>query len=74
MTTDHVKNALQNAFNIVQYGKAYINIDSFNTVGQNIISTYLFDLGVEQTSNFFVLSSYQSYAFRSNVHSLIYSC
>jgi len=39
MTTNHVKNALHNASHIVKYGKAYINIYSFNIVGQNIIST-----------------------------------
>ena len=39
MTLNHVKNALQNASNIVKYGKACINIYSFNVVGQKIIST-----------------------------------
>jgi hypothetical protein len=46
IATHHVKNALQNTFHIVQYGKAYINIDLCNIVGQNILSTYLFDLVV----------------------------
>jgi len=39
MTTNHIKNALHNASNIVKYGKAYITIYSFNIVGQNVIST-----------------------------------
>jgi len=39
MTTNHVKNASHNASDMAKYGKAYINIYSFNIVGQNIIST-----------------------------------